>query len=212
MTTPTRANGMNGCRQENPRGEHLKRGSTRLLLLGAVVMLPMIGGGLIGYWFARGTQQDEGSVSLERALAERRERSVKRSERGVVADARRGLEWLILDTEPLSFDKAVELIDNLSVAGGGWRLPTFDEVAGLSEGAKSEVYVGTVWTSDIISPERQEAVSYYKGTKYSEFAWDSEGHMCAFLTCPILWKNVRERRSVIYAPLHNVLAVRGGAT
>jgi hypothetical protein len=52
---------------------------------------------------------------------------------GVVWDTKAGLEWIAGPDEDTNWDEAKEWVDNLNVAGGGWRLPKIDELKTLYE-------------------------------------------------------------------------------
>lgn len=50
---------------------------------------------------------------------------------GVVADTRTGLEWLAGPDVDTSYHQAVEWVRGLTVAGGGWRMPTAKDLRTL---------------------------------------------------------------------------------
>ncbi|MFC1489120.1 DUF1566 domain-containing protein [Thermodesulfobacteriota bacterium] len=52
-------------------------------------------------------------------------------ENGVVTDIWYGLEWVAGPNEPTNFYEAVSWVESLTVDGGGWRLPTLDELQSL---------------------------------------------------------------------------------
>jgi hypothetical protein len=52
---------------------------------------------------------------------------------GVVWDTKTGLEWVAGPDKDTKWDKAKPWVDNLTVAGGGWRMPTTDELKTLYE-------------------------------------------------------------------------------
>ena len=47
---------------------------------------------------------------------------------GVVADRQTGLEWIAGPDEDTSYDQAARWVRTLTVAGGGWRMPTASEI------------------------------------------------------------------------------------
>ncbi len=49
-------------------------------------------------------------------------------ENGVVADKRTGLEWFAGPDKDTSYYQAAKWVQNLTVAGGGWRMPTVKEL------------------------------------------------------------------------------------
>jgi hypothetical protein len=50
---------------------------------------------------------------------------------GVVTDNETNLEWFVGPDERTTWDEAQAWVEGLSVAGGGWRMPTKDELRGL---------------------------------------------------------------------------------
>jgi hypothetical protein len=50
---------------------------------------------------------------------------------GVVWDTKTGLEWVAGPDKDTNWDEAKDWVDNLNVAGGGWRMPTTDELKTL---------------------------------------------------------------------------------
>lgn len=52
---------------------------------------------------------------------------------GVVWDTKAGLEWVAGPDKDTDWDGAKRWVDNLTVAGGGWRMPTIDELKTLYE-------------------------------------------------------------------------------
>lgn len=52
-------------------------------------------------------------------------------ENGIIYDAWTGLEWIVGPDKKTTLDEAMKWVDNLSVAGGGWRMPTSNELEGI---------------------------------------------------------------------------------
>ena len=50
---------------------------------------------------------------------------------GVVKDTKTGLEWVVGPDRLTTWDEARTWVQNLTVDGGGWRMPTRDELKGL---------------------------------------------------------------------------------
>jgi len=50
---------------------------------------------------------------------------------GVFVDSSTGLEWYASPNEDYTWTKAADWVSSLDVAGGGWRMPTRSELAGL---------------------------------------------------------------------------------
>ena len=90
---------------------------------------------------------------------------------GVVADTKTGLEWLAGPDVDTSYHRAVEWVRGLTVAGGGWRMPTAKDLRTLypnvakaggfqSQGAEGDavvLYCNPLATRDLESsrfPER----------------------------------------------------------
>jgi hypothetical protein len=78
--------------------------------------------------------------------------------RGVVKDTKTGLEWFAGPDKDTTWDEAKAWTESLSVDGGGWRMPTRDEVKGLhTKGAGPhnvsplfKTAGGFVWTGEIV--------------------------------------------------------------
>ena len=56
---------------------------------------------------------------------------------GVIKDPRTGLEWAPVPMPTVNYAMASAYARSLSLAGGGWRLPTIDELEGLYETGQS---------------------------------------------------------------------------
>jgi hypothetical protein len=52
---------------------------------------------------------------------------------GVVRDTTTGLEWVAGPDKNTNWDEAMRWVGNLTVAAGGWRMPTIDELKTLYE-------------------------------------------------------------------------------
>jgi hypothetical protein len=50
---------------------------------------------------------------------------------GIVYDTETKLEWVAGPDKDMNWYEAKEWVDNLNIAGGGWRMPTLDELQGL---------------------------------------------------------------------------------
>ena len=55
---------------------------------------------------------------------------------GVIDDAKLGLQWAPVPDRTMDHDQAEEYARNLSLAGGGWRLPTREELISLYDESK----------------------------------------------------------------------------
>ena len=75
---------------------------------------------------------------------------------GLVVDRQLGFEWIIGPEEDTTWDEAKSWVESLSVDGGGWRMPTRDELKNLySKGSGNNNMTllfkttgGFVWTSE----------------------------------------------------------------
>jgi len=78
---------------------------------------------------------------------------------GVVLDTKYGLEWFVGPDKDTTWDEAKSWVESLGVDGGGWRMPTKDELAGLyMKGVAShnmsplfKTTGGFVWTDEMVS-------------------------------------------------------------
>jgi hypothetical protein len=50
---------------------------------------------------------------------------------GIVYDEKTNLEWIVGPDNDTSWDEAKEWVESLKVAGGGWRMPTREEIESL---------------------------------------------------------------------------------
>ncbi len=84
-------------------------------------------------------------------------------ENKVVCDCYSGLEWLPGPDRDMSWEEGKHWVNTLSIGGGGWRLPTLDELRGLYKRNRSGDNLSPVFdigTTDIWScEETQDAAS-----------------------------------------------------
>ena len=79
------------------------------------------------------------------------------SEDGVIFDVATGLEWFVGPDEPINHYDAERYAKNLTIAGGGWRLPSRQELTTIYQKGKGDrnmdpVFKTTgwwVWSQDI---------------------------------------------------------------
>jgi len=50
---------------------------------------------------------------------------------GIVKDTKTGLEWAVGPDKDTNWEEAKSWVQNLNLDGGGWRMPTTDELEGL---------------------------------------------------------------------------------
>jgi uncharacterized caspase-like protein len=55
---------------------------------------------------------------------------------GIVKDTKTGLEWVVGPDRDMNRNEAKAWVESLNVGGGGWRLPTLEELKGLCEKGK----------------------------------------------------------------------------
>jgi hypothetical protein len=60
----------------------------------------------------------------------------KKSREGVILDTKTNLEWYVGPDQGTTWDEAKSWTDSLAVDGGGWRMPTFEELRGLYQQGK----------------------------------------------------------------------------
>lgn len=83
----------------------------------------------------------------------------KARDNGIVLDTKQGLEWFVGPDKDTTWDEAKSWVANLSVDGGGWRMPTKEELASLyMKGTGShnmsplfKTTGGFVWTDETVS-------------------------------------------------------------
>lgn len=81
---------------------------------------------------------------------------LKVSTDGVITDSRTGLEWAPVPNKDMNWGQANQYAQSLSLAGGGWRLPTRVELRGLFETGKTGCGIAMfnvtnkwVWSSEL---------------------------------------------------------------
>ena len=68
------------------------------------------------------------TTMAEKSPVTGRDGSLVAYENGIVADTRTGLEWFVGPDKDTSYYQAAKWVQNLTVAGGGWRMPTAKEL------------------------------------------------------------------------------------
>ena len=99
---------------------------------------------------------------------------------GIVKDTKTGLEWIAGPDKDTDWNEAKSWVESLNLDGGGWRMPTMDELAALyKKGAGSRnmtsLFKTTGW--DVWSGETKTSVGavkiwifgFYEGTRYLDF-------------------------------------------
>jgi len=83
---------------------------------------------------------------------------------GIIKDTLTGLEWFVGPDRDTSWEEACSLVSSLEIDGGGWRLPTIDELKNVHEKSVFErfpppFYKKTGW--HLWSAENRKKVSCY---------------------------------------------------
>jgi len=60
---------------------------------------------------------------------------------GVVKDRETGLEWVVGPDQDTDWDEAKRWVDSLNIGGGGWRMPTIEELEGLYQKGKGTRHI-----------------------------------------------------------------------
>ena len=95
---------------------------------------------------AQETKTTQAEPKAERAERERKQREAEQSiaklssdgryevsSEGVITDTKTNLQWYVGPDQDTTWDQADAWVKKLTVAGGGWRLPTLDELEGIYE-------------------------------------------------------------------------------
>jgi hypothetical protein len=93
----------------------------------------------------------------------------------IIKDTRTGLEWIAGPDRDISWEEARSWVDNLAVDGGGWRLPTIDELKSIYErGVYERTYPPffnntgwLLWSGEKRKPAGTWCFSYQYGRKYA---------------------------------------------
>jgi hypothetical protein len=106
---------------------------------------------------------------------------------GVISDLLTGLEWAPLSVTTVNdYERAESYAASRRLDGGGWRLPTVDELEGLNEsgkrgcGLEADAFGSSyfrVWASDRKSGLNQWIVMFHRDKVNTEL-WDQELGPC----------------------------------
>ena len=96
------------------------------------------------------------------------------NDNGVVTDIRTGLEWFVGPDRNTTWNKAKSWVEGLTVGGGGWRLPTSEELKGLYQegvGRRNLSYLfkttgGFVWSSETVGSSYAWGFCFQIGSAY----------------------------------------------
>lgn len=104
---------------------------------------------------------------------------------GVIQDQRTGLEWAAAPLITVDYDGAAAYATSLTLAGGGWRLPTVDELTGLHASGQRGCGLDSAfknprpkaWSSDPKSPLKRWLVKFSRYEVQTEL-WDQQSPPC----------------------------------
>jgi len=92
-------------------------------------------------------------------------------ENGIVYDKKENIEWIAGPDKDVTWDDAKAWVENLSVGGGGWRMPTKEELKSLyKKGAGSRNMTPLLkstgwrlWSNETKGPEAAWFFNFYDG-------------------------------------------------
>jgi hypothetical protein len=108
-------------------------------------------------------------------------------ENGIVYDEKTNLEWLTAPDKYITWDEAKAWVESLSIEGGGWRMPTKDElqslyIKGAGERNMTPLLKTTGWR--VWSGQTEgEMAAWYFNFYDGDYTWgtrESEGNPRAF--------------------------------
>ncbi|MCG6535160.1 MAG: DUF1566 domain-containing protein, partial [Syntrophales bacterium LBB04] len=131
----------------------------------------------VQYWQAQKTKTEQQIAMAPRPKAEK-SFSGRTGERfslngGVIEDSQLGLQWAPSNGQSMDHYKAEEYAQNLSLAGGGWRLPTRAELRSLYDTSKPtkidpvfNIDRDWVWTSELDGSSFAWGFTFSSGYEY----------------------------------------------
>jgi Protein of unknown function (DUF1566) len=93
-----------------------------------------------------------------------------RAANGVITDHLTGLDWYVRPNADNNWHEAKAWVDGLTVAGGGWRLPTVPELKGIYQKGASRVNMDPLFepkSAWVWSGQMDDARTYYGFAFYS---------------------------------------------
>ncbi len=92
-----------------------------------------------------------------------------KAENGVITDSATGLDWYV--GKENTWHQAKAWVENLTVAGGGWRLPTVAELKAIYQPGASannmdplfQTTVAWAWSSELNQPWSVWGLAFYNG-------------------------------------------------
>uniref|UniRef100_A0A7V4G8G8 DUF1566 domain-containing protein n=1 Tax=Desulfobacca acetoxidans TaxID=60893 RepID=A0A7V4G8G8_9BACT len=101
---------------------------------------------------------------------------------GVITDRATGLDWYVSPQPHNSWHEAKAWTEHLTVAGGGWRLPTLAELKALYQKGASAIHTDPafqapgawVWSGELKDPSFAWGFAFYSGLE----GWHSLDYGC----------------------------------
>ncbi len=96
---------------------------------------------------------------------------------GIICDCYSALEWLAGPDDDISWIDAAAWVRQLSVAGGGWRLPDLEQLQGLYKRNKAmdllsplfQLNPGDVWSSETSDGAQAMGFNFVPGNQFRTF-------------------------------------------
>ena len=114
-------------------------------------------------------------------------RRFKKSRNGVIWDTQTNLEWYVGPDQDTTWHEADTWVKCLTVAGGGWRLPSVDELRGLHQcgtgrGLLDSLFQTTgwfIWSGTIAGADYARYFCFDDGSE-NQYYRDGSGEFRAF--------------------------------
>jgi hypothetical protein len=92
----------------------------------------------------------------------------------VITDSVTGLQWYVNPSPANTWHQAKAWAENLTVAGGGWRLPTMAELKGIYQKGASGTNMAPlfdaqgvwVWSGEVVDPMFARGLAFYNGWEW----------------------------------------------
>ena len=112
------------------------------------------------------------SRSLEAQVVDGKSQPIRftKADNGVITDRDTGLDWYVGPNADNNFHEAKAWVEGLTVAGGGWRMPTVPELRGIYQKGASRVNMDPLFepkSAWVWSGQMDDARTYYGFAFYS---------------------------------------------
>ncbi|MBW1648169.1 MAG: DUF1566 domain-containing protein [Deltaproteobacteria bacterium] len=100
---------------------------------------------------------------------------------GVIADARTGLQWVVGPDRDMDFDQAVAWVGSCRAAGGGWRMPTREELRSLHQPGRGERNMAPVFQTSgwwVWAEPRDARSAWSFSFNHGCATWDARINSC----------------------------------